>query len=120
MWARLLTRAEPARRHGPSLRRQLLLPLALVWLLGMLVAVAGAVLLARASANAAFDRGLQDEANALAGKVQWSERGPLLDVTRQAMELVTWDLADRNSFALVDIDGDESAVRTFLQAVKSP
>ena len=94
-----------ALQHGPSLRRQLLQPLFWVWALGMVVAVAGALLLARAAANAAFDRGLQDEASALATKVIWSERGPLLDLTRQAMELVTWDRADRNAFAMVDADG---------------
>ncbi|WP_088281165.1 sensor histidine kinase [Ideonella sp. A 288] len=96
---------ESPRRHGPSLRRQLLQPLFWVWALGMVVAVVGAVLLARASANAAFDRGLQDEASALAAKVVWTERGPLLDLTRQAMELVTWDRGDRNAFAMVDADG---------------
>ena len=51
-----------APRHGPSLRRQLLRPLVWIWLLGMLVATAGAYLLARSSANMAFDRGLQDAA----------------------------------------------------------
>ncbi|WP_395703991.1 sensor histidine kinase [Aquabacterium sp.] len=92
--------------HGPSLRRQLLQPLFWVWASGMVIAVAGALLLARAAANAAFDRGLQDEASALATKVIWSDRGPLLDLTRQAMELVTWDRADRNAFAMVDVDGN--------------
>jgi two-component system sensor histidine kinase TctE len=92
--------------HGPSLRRQLLQPLFWVWLLGMAVAVAGALILARAAANAAFDRGLQDEATALAAKVVWTDRGPLLDLSRQAMELITWDRADRNAFAMVDADGN--------------
>ncbi len=72
----------------------------------MAIAVAGALLVARAAANAAFDRGLQDEASALASKVIWSDRGPLLDLTRQAMELVTWDRADRNAFAMVDVEGN--------------
>lgn len=103
-------RAAPGRReqarHGPSLRRQLLQPLFWVWLLGMAVAVAGALMLARAAANAAFDRGLQDEATALAAKVVWTDRGPLLDLSRQAMELITWDRADRNAFAMVDADGN--------------
>jgi two-component system sensor histidine kinase TctE len=98
--------AEPAAEHGPSLRRQLLQPLFWVWLLGMAIAVAGALFLARAAANAAFDRGLQDEATALAAKVVWTDRGPLLDLSRQAMELITWDRADRNTFAMVDADGN--------------
>lgn len=91
--------------HGPSLGRRLMLPLAWGWLLGLLLAVGGAYMLARNSANAAFDRSLQDEAAALAAKVTWSDRGPLLDVSRQTLELLTWDSADRNSFAMVDLDG---------------
>jgi two-component system, OmpR family, sensor histidine kinase TctE len=101
-----MTPLTAGRRHGPSLRRQLLQPLFWVWALGMAVAVAGALLLARAAANAAFDRGLQDEATALAAKVVWTDRGPLLDLSRQAMELITWDRADRNAFAMVDADGN--------------
>ena len=108
----LLPSAWPVRRaartteHGPSLRRQLLQPLFWVWLLGMAIAVAGALILARTAVNAAFDRGLQDEATALAAKVVWTDRGPLLDLSRQAMELITWDRADRNTFAMVDADGN--------------
>lgn len=99
----------PPRHHGPSLRRQLLQPLAWVWALGLAVAVAGALMLARSAADRAFDRGLQDEVSALASRVAWSERGPLLDLSRQALELITWDQADRNAFALVDLDGDALA-----------
>jgi len=91
--------------HGPSVRRQLLRPLLWVWLLGMAAAVGGAYWLARASVNAAFDRSLQDECTALASRVTWSDRGPLLDQTRQAREVITWDVEDRNSFAMVDADG---------------
>ncbi|MEK8050685.1 sensor histidine kinase [Ideonella sp. DXS22W] len=99
----------PPRRHGPSLRRQLLQPLAWVWALGLAVAVAGALWLARTATDRAFDRGLQDEVSALASRVVWSDRGPLLDVTRQALEVVTWDQADRNGFVLVDLDGNALA-----------
>lgn len=94
-----------SREHGPSLRGRLLQPLAWSWLVGLGLSTLGAGLLARDSANRAFDRGLQDEAAALAAKVTWSDRGPLLDVSRQTLELLTWDSADRNAFAMVDIDG---------------
>ncbi len=90
---------------GISLRRRLLLPLAWSWLIGLALSTLGAGLLARGSANGAFDRGLQDEAAALAAKVTWSDRGPLLDVSRQTLELLGWDSADRNAFAMVDLDG---------------
>jgi two-component system sensor histidine kinase TctE len=100
--------AEPPRprtRHGASLRRRLLWPLFWGWAVGILGASGGALLLARSAANGAFDRGLQDEASALVAKVTWSDRGPLLDVTRQSLELLTWDRDDRNAFAMFDIDG---------------
>jgi len=91
--------------HGPSLGRRLLLPLAWSWLVGLALSTVGAYLLARSSANGAFDRSLQDEAAALAAKVMWSDRGPLLDVSRQTLELLTWDSTDRNAFVMVDLDG---------------
>lgn len=91
--------------HGPSLARRLLLPLLWIWLVGIAAASLGAYLLARTAANTAFDRSLQDEASALAAKVTWSDRGPLLDVSRQTLELITWDREDRNGFVMVDMDG---------------
>jgi two-component system sensor histidine kinase TctE len=94
---------------GPSVRRALLRPLLWSWGLGLLAAVIGAYWLARSSANQAFDRGLQDEVSALAAKVTWSDRGPLLDLSRQAMELVTWDRDDRNGYAMVDSEGNALA-----------
>lgn len=94
---------------GPSVRSLLLRPLMWSWLIGLLAVVAGASFLARNSVNRAFDRGLQDEVSALAAKVTWSDRGPLLDEGRQTMELLSWDLDDRNGFAMVNIDGDALA-----------
>jgi two-component system sensor histidine kinase TctE len=94
---------------GPSVRRALLRPLLWTWGIGLVTAVIGAYWLARTSANVAFDRGLQDEVSALAAKVTWSDRGPLLDLSRQPMEIVTWDLDDRNGFVMIDADGDALA-----------
>lgn len=93
-------------RHGPSLRAQLLKPLLWIWLVGGVLAGAGAYQLARSSVDDAFDRGLQDQASALAAKVVWTDRGPLLDVTRQAMEILTWDRDDRIAFAMQDVEGN--------------
>jgi two-component system sensor histidine kinase TctE len=92
-----------------SLARRLLQPLAWLWLVGIVAATLGAYILARNAANTAFDRGLQDEASALAAKVTWSDRGPLLDVSRQTLELLAWDSEDRNSFVMVDIEGSALA-----------
>lgn len=91
--------------QAPSLARRLLVPLAWIWLVGLGVAVTGAVYIARDAAQRAFDRSLRDEASAIAARVVWSDRGPLLDVSRQIMELLTWDSEDRNGFVMVDIEG---------------
>lgn len=88
-----------------SLAQRLLKPLAWTWLVGLVAATLGAYFLAGNAANTAFDRGLQDEASALAAKVMWSDRGPLLDVSRQTLELLTWDSEDRNGFVMVDSEG---------------
>lgn len=90
---------------GSSLARRLMMPLVWAWVLGVAAAAGGALLLARAAAHLAFDRGLQHEAAALAARVTWSDRGPLLDVSRQAMELLTWDASDRHAFVMIDLDG---------------
>jgi two-component system sensor histidine kinase TctE len=89
----------------PSLRRQLLGPLMWVWLFGMVLAAGGAYSVARYAGNAAFDRALQDEAGAIATQVSWGEQGPGIQISRQTLELMSWDVADRNSFMVVDEDG---------------
>lgn len=94
-----------APQAGPSLARGLLRPLVWVWMVGVAAAAAGALALASAAAHEAFDSSLRHEAAALAARVTWSDRGPLLDVSRQAMELLTWDAADRNGYVMVDADG---------------
>ncbi len=93
----------------PSLARRLLVPLAWIWLIGIASAVTGAFIIARDAAERAFDRSLRDEASALAARVTWSDRGPLLDVSRQTLELLTWDSEDRNGFVMVDIEGSPLA-----------
>lgn len=107
-------------RTATSLRRQLLAPLVWVWLLGMGAAALGAYALANSSANAAFDRSLQDQASALASKVVWSDRGPLLNWARQSLELPGWDSSESNSFVVVDergrvLGGDAEVPRPTLR-----
>lgn len=98
------TAARPPRRPR-SLRRQLLAPLVWTWGLGTLAAGVAAYWIASASADAAFDRGLQDETSALAAKMVWTDRGPWLDISRQTLELLTWDNTERNSFVVLDEAG---------------
>ncbi len=92
-------------RRARSLRAQLLRPLAWIWSLGLAVAAFGAYELAVVAGDAAFDRGLQDSATALAGKVVWTDRGPLLDVSRQYFELLTWDQTELSNYAMLDEQG---------------
>lgn len=102
------TSAVAAAWPGPSLARRLMMPLVWASLLGVLGSAVGAFVLARYAAQQAFDRGLRHEAVALAARVTWSDRGPLLDVTRQAMELPAWD-SERNHYAMLDLDGNTLA-----------
>ncbi len=104
----------------PTLARRLLRPLAWIWLVGIVAATLGAYTLARNAANAAFDKSLQDEASALAAKVTWSDRGPLLDVSRQTLELLTWDSEDRNAFVMVDVEGTPLAGDSTVPLPKPP
>lgn len=84
-----------------SLRRQLFAPLIWVWLLGSLLAAYGAFRLASYAGGMAYDRTLQDEAGAIATQINWTDRGPLLELSTQTQEMLAWDSADRNAFTVV-------------------
>jgi two-component system sensor histidine kinase TctE len=88
-----------------SLRRQLLGPLAWVWLLGALAAGLGAYSLARYAGDRAYDRTLQDEAGAIATQINWTDRGPLLELSTQTQQILARDSADRNAFMVTDSEG---------------
>lgn len=90
---------------NPSLRSQLLGPLMWVWLLGVLVAAYGAFRLASYAGDTAYDRSLQDEASAIATQINWTDRGPLLELSTQAQQMLARHSADRNAFMVTDADG---------------
>lgn len=90
---------------NPSLRRQLLAPLLWVWLLGATVAALGSFRLAQYAGDTAFDRALLDEAGAIATQINWTDRGPLLELSTQTQEMLAWDSADRNAYMVTDADG---------------
>nr|WP_297350865.1 sensor histidine kinase [uncultured Caldimonas sp.] len=90
---------------NPSLRSQLLGPLMWVWLLGVLVAAYGAFRLASYAGDTAYDRSLQDEASAIATQINWTDRGPLLELSAQAQQMLARHSADRNAFMVTDADG---------------
>lgn len=90
---------------NPSLRSQLLGPLMWAWLLGAVLAVVGAFELARYAGNAAYDRTLQDEAGAIATQINWTDRGPLLELSTQAQQLLARHSSDRNAYMVADGEG---------------
>lgn len=102
------------RAARPSVRARLLKLLVWTWLFGLLVAVVGAYDLARHSAHVAFDRGLQGEVAALAARVTWSDRGPLLDTYRHPLESQAWDRQVGMGYAMVDLDGNTLAGDPFV------
>lgn len=91
---------------NPSLRSQLLGPLLWVWLLGVVVAAYGAFRLASYAGDTAYDRSLQDEASAIATQIYWTDRGPLLELSTQAQQLLARHSSDRNAFMVIDAAGN--------------
>lgn len=87
---------------GRSLRAQLLGPLMWMWLVVALVAAWGAYKLAQFAGDTAYDQTLQDEAGAIATQVYWTDRGPLLELSVQAQQLLARDSADRNAYMVID------------------
>jgi two-component system, OmpR family, sensor histidine kinase TctE len=90
---------------NPSLRRQLLGPLMWVWVAVALIAAGGAYQLAQFAGDTAYDQTLQDEAGAIATQVYWTDRGPLLELSIQAQQLLARDSEDRNAFMVIDTMG---------------
>lgn len=93
------------RTANPSLRRQLLGPLMWVWVAVALIAAWGAYRLAQFAGDTAYDQTLQDETGAIATQVYWTDRGPLLELSIQAQQLLARDSEDRNAFMVIDTMG---------------
>ncbi|MFN3415654.1 MAG: sensor histidine kinase [Caldimonas sp.] len=91
-----------AARANRSLRVQLLGPLTWGWLVVALIAAWGAYRLAQFAGDTAYDQTLQDEAGAIATQVYWTDRGPLLELSVQAQQLLARDSADRNAYMVID------------------
>jgi two-component system sensor histidine kinase TctE len=112
--------AEPTPTRFPSLRRrmlwQVMLPLALTWLLGTAVAVGVAYVYTRQ----AFDRSMLDDAYAIAANV--SERDGQLAFSLSAREVgqVLFDRDERVYFAVLRPDGSLLAGQGGLRDRMSP
>ncbi len=104
----------------PSLRRrmlqQVLLPLALTWLAGSLVAVT----LAYRFTRDAFDRSLLDDAYELAANVSVAEGGMALTLSPRELAAVMFDQSERQFYAVVRRDGTLVAGEPGLYAGPPP
>ncbi|MET3913790.1 two-component system sensor histidine kinase TctE [Variovorax sp. OAS795] len=90
---------------APSLTRRVLrnvlVPLALTWMLGAVIAL----VIANYFSEQAFDRGMLDDAYALAANVQAGERGVELLLTPREVATVLFDQVDKVYFAVQRLDG---------------
>ena len=86
---------------APSLTRRVLrnvlVPLALTWMLGAVIAL----VIANYFSEQAFDRGMLDDAYALAANVQAGERGVELLLTPREVATVLFDQVDKVYFCLL-------------------
>ncbi|MDD2547774.1 MAG: sensor histidine kinase N-terminal domain-containing protein, partial [Burkholderiaceae bacterium] len=94
-----------AHRQAPSLRarllRHVLLPLALTWLMGMLVSV----LVAREFTQRAFDRSVLDDAYALAANVRISDGRLDFVLSPREVKAVLFDQLESVYFSVLGPDG---------------
>ncbi|MDP3701159.1 MAG: sensor histidine kinase N-terminal domain-containing protein [Hylemonella sp.] len=81
--------------------RNVLLPLALTWLLGTAVTVA----VAYHFAQKAFDRALQDDAFALASRVRLQPQGLTLELSAQEANALLFDQSENIYFVVRRLDG---------------
>ena len=103
-------------RSAPSLKTRVLwhvmLPLALTWLAGTVVAL----IVANYFTQQAFDRALLDDANSVAANVQVREGRPELLLSPREMGAVLFDQAESVFFAVLNEDGSLIAGHPGLHA----
>lgn len=95
----------PVTRTAPSLTRRVLrnvlVPLALTWMTGAVIAL----VIANYFSEQAFDRGMLDDAYALSANVQAGERGIELLLTPREVATVLFDQTDKVYFSVQRLDG---------------
>jgi two-component system sensor histidine kinase TctE len=101
---------------APSLTRRVLrnvlVPLALTWMLGAVIAL----VIANYFSEQAFDRGMLDDAYALSANVQAGERGIELLLTPREVATVLFDQIDKVHFSVQRLDGSLISGESELQA----
>ena len=102
---------------GARLLRHVMLPLALTWALGTLIAVG----VGNKFAEQAFDTALLDDAHAVGANVRLSAAGLLdLGLSDDALEAVLFDRSETMYFAVLRHDGSLLAGREGLRAATAP
>jgi two-component system sensor histidine kinase TctE len=103
-------------RPAPSLTRRVLrnvlVPLALTWMVGAVIAL----VIANYFSEQAFDRGMLDDAYALSANVQAGERGIELLLTPREVATVLFDQVDKVYFAVQRLDGTLISGQSGLRA----
>ncbi|WP_447771051.1 sensor histidine kinase [Variovorax boronicumulans] len=103
-------------RIAPSLTRRVLrnvlVPLALTWMAGAVIAL----VIANYFSEQAFDRGMLDDAYALSANVQAGERGIELLLTPREVATVLFDQTDKVYFSVQRLDGTPISGKSDLQA----
>ncbi|OEZ27058.1 sensor histidine kinase [Variovorax boronicumulans] len=106
----------PVTRTAPSLTRRVLrnvlVPLALTWMAGAVIAL----VIANYFSEQAFDRGMLDDAYALSANVQAGERGIELLLTPREVATVLFDQTDKVYFSVQRLDGTLISGRGDLKA----
>ncbi|MCR6478904.1 sensor histidine kinase [Variovorax sp. ZS18.2.2] len=101
---------------APSLTRRVLrnvlVPLALTWMFGAVIAL----VIANYFSEQAFDRGMLDDAYALSANVQAGERGIELLLTPREVATVLFDQVDKVYFSVQRLDGSLISGESDLQA----
>jgi two-component system sensor histidine kinase TctE len=106
------TGARPAPSLTRRVLRNVLVPLALTWMVGAVIAL----VIANYFSEQAFDRGMLDDAYALSANVQAGERGIELLLTPREVATVLFDQVDKVYFAVQRLDGTLISGQAGLQA----
>ncbi|MET3494038.1 sensor histidine kinase [Variovorax boronicumulans] len=106
----------PTAPVAPSLTRRVLrnvlLPLALTWMIGAVIAL----VIANYFSEQAFDRGMLDDAYALSANVQAGERGIELLLSPREVATVLFDQVDKVYFSVQRLDGTLISGQSDLRA----
>jgi two-component system sensor histidine kinase TctE len=88
-----------------SLSRQLLMPIAALWVVSFFIATGAAYWLAGRSTSDSFDRLLADDARALAAQLRWNQGQAHFDASREMADALVFDSLSLNHYGVVTAAG---------------